>query len=319
MDYLLTERVKPVEVWPKMTVNELVLQMRSAGVFMGGKLARAVDIYERMVKEGAYIFLSLAGALTAAGMRKIILTLIEKKLVNAIVSTGANLVHDTMEALGGSFYQGSPYLDDSKLYEAKIDRIYDVLVTEKDFTEKFDNPILEIYADIDQSLKGKVISINDFLIEIAKRLPTGDCIIRTCYEHGVKLFCPTIADSVFGLQLAIYNRLHKGNLRVDAFEDLQEMWDIREKNEKVGAIVLGGGVPKNYVFQSFFFNKKKLDYVIQITLDRPETGGLSGAPPEEAVSWGKVKPDANKVVVVCEATIALPIIVAALLERLDKK
>ena len=319
MDYLLTERVKPVEVWPKMTVNELVLQMRSAGVFMGGKLARAVDIYERMVKEGAYIFLSLAGALTAAGMRKIILTLIEKKLVNAIVSTGANLVHDTVEALGGGFYQGSPYLDGSKLYEAKIDRIYDVLVTEKDFTEKFDNPILEIYADIDQSLKGKVISINDFLIEIAKRLSRSDCIIRACYEHGVKLFCPTIADSVFGLQLAIYNRLHKGNLRVDAFEDLQEMWDIREKNEKVGAIVLGGGVPKNYVFQSFFFNKKKLDYVIQITLDRPETGGLSGAPPEEAVSWGKVKPDANKVVVVCEATIALPIIVAALLERLDKK
>jgi deoxyhypusine synthase len=319
MGYPLIERVRPVEVWPKMTVNELILQMKGAGVFMGGNLAKAVDVYERMVNEGAYIFLSLAGALTPAGMRKIILTLIKKKLVNAIVSTGANLVHDTMEALGGSFYQGSPYLDDSKLYEAGIDRIYDVLVTEKDFTERFDNPILEIYADIDRSLEGKVISINELLVEIAKRLPTSDCIIKACYEHGVKLFCPTIADSVFGLQMAIYNRLRKGRLRVDAFEDLQEMWDIRERNERVGAVVLGGGVPKNYVFQSFFFSKKRLDYVIQITLDRPETGGLSGAPPHEAVSWGKVKPDANKVVVVCEVTIALPIIVAALLERLDKK
>jgi deoxyhypusine synthase len=319
MSYPLNKRVKPVELWPGMTVNELVLQMRGAGVFMGGNLAKAIDIYERMVKEGACIFLTLAGALTPAGLRKVILTLIKKRLVNAIVSTGANLVHDTMEALGGSFYQGSPYLDDSKLYEAGIDRIYDVLVTEEDFTEKFDTPILEMYADIDRSLKGKVISINELLIEVAKRLPSSDSIIKACYENGVKLFCPTIADSVFGLQMAIYNRLHKGNLRVDAFEDLQEMWNIRESNDRVGVIVLGGGVPKNYVFQSFFFSKKRLDYVIQITMDRPETGGLSGAPPQEAVSWGKVKPDANKVVVVSEVTIALPVIVAALLERLDKK
>lgn len=319
MGYRLDRRVKPVEVWPGMTVNELVLQMREAGVFMGGNLAKAVDIYERMVKEGVYIFLTLAGALTPAGMRKIILTLIKRRLVNAIVSTGANLVHDTMEALGGSFYQGSPHLDDSRLLEAEIDRIYDILVTEKDFTEKFDNPLLEIYADIDRSLNGRLISINELLMEVAKRLPTSDCIIRACYENGVKLFSPTIADSVFGLQMAVYNRLHRGNLRVDAFQDLQEMWDIRDTQDKVGAIVLGGGVPKNYVFQSFFFSKKKLNYVIQITLDRPETGGLSGAPPEEAVSWGKVKPDAGKVVVVSEVTVALPIIVAALLERLDRK
>ncbi len=319
MCYKLNRRVKPVEVWPRMTVNELVLQMGEAGVFMGGNLAKAVDIYEQMVKEGVYIFLTLAGALTPAGMRKIILTLIKKRLVNAVVSTGANLVHDTMEALGGSFYQGSPYLDDSKLLNAEVDRIYDILVTEKDFREKFDDPLLAIYADIDQRLNGRLISINELLIEVAKRLPTSDCIIKACYENGVKLFSPTISDSVFGLQMAIYNRLHKGNLHVDAFQDLQEMWDIRESHDKAGAIVLGGGVPKNYVFQSFFFSRKKLDYVIQITLDRPETGGLSGAPPEEAVSWGKVKPDANKVVVVSEVTVALPIIVAALLERLDKK
>ncbi|MEM3387021.1 MAG: deoxyhypusine synthase family protein [Nitrososphaerales archaeon] len=319
MDFQLDRKVKPVEVWPRMTVNELILQMKGAGVFTGGNLAKAVDIYEQMVNEGVYIFLTLAGALTPAGMRKIILTLIRRKLVNAIVSTGANLVHDTMEALGGSFYQGSPYLDDSKLADAEIDRIYDILVTEKDFREKFDNPLLAIYEDIDRSLNGRLISINELLTEIAKRLPTSDCIIKACYENDVKLFSPTIADSVFGLQMAIYNRLHKGNLRVDAFQDLQEMWDIREAHDKVGAIVLGGGVPKNYVFQSFFFSKKKLNYVIQITLDRPETGGLSGAPPEEAVSWGKVRPDANKVVVVSEVTVAFPIIVAALLERLDKK
>lgn len=284
MGYQLTEPVKPVEVWPRMTVNEPVMQRKGAGVFRGGNLANAVDIYERVVKEGAYIFLTLAGALTPSAMRKIILTLI-KKIVNAIVSTGANLVHDTVEALGGSFYKGSPYLDESQIFEAKMDRICDTLATEEDFTEKFDNQILGIYAEIDQSLNERVISIN---------------------------------DSVLGLQLAIYNRLHKGSLRVDAFEYLQEMWDIRVSNESVGAVVLVGGVLKNYVFQ-FFFSKKRLDYLIQITLDRPETWRVSDALPQEAVSWGKVKPDAYKVVVLSEVPIAPPIIVAALLERLDKK
>ena len=139
------------------------------------------------------------------------------------------------------------------------------------------------------------------------------------HKNNIKLFVPTIHDSVFGLQAAIYNRKNPGKLNVDVFKDLQDIWDIRVKEEKTGAIILGGGVPKNFVFQSFYFANKTLDNVIQITLDRPETGGLSGAPPEEAVSWGKIKPDGNKIFLVSEVTLAFPLIASALIERLNKK
>jgi deoxyhypusine synthase len=198
-----------------------------------------------------------------------------------------------------------------------IDRIYDVIVFEKDFKERFDEPILEIYEDIAKARKGEILSINDFLMEIAKRLPNEDSILRSAYQKDVKVFAPAIQDSVYGLQVALHNKERKEPLRVDAFMDLQEIWSIRKMYDNVGAVILGGGVPKNYVFQSFYFENKKLNYVIQITLDRPETGGLSGATLDEAVSWGKIEEEARKVVVVSEVTLAFPIIVASLLERLS--
>jgi deoxyhypusine synthase len=314
---LEVDPVKPIEVWKGMTVNELILQMRSSGSLSSGALAKAVDIYEKMIRDKAYIFLTLSGALVPAGLKKVIITLIEKGWVNAIVSTGANLVHDVLEAFGGKHLKGSPYMNDKNLYKMGIDRIYDVFVFEKDFQKRFDEPILEIYKDIVKAKKGEILSISEFLMEIAKRLPDSDSILRSAYLNNVKVFAPAIQDSVYGLQAAIYNKENKDALHVDAFMDLQEIWAIRKKHDNVGAVILGGGVPKNYVFQSFYFEKKKLNYVIQITLDRPETGGLSGATLDEAVSWGKIEADARKVVVVSEVTLAFPIIVASLLERLS--
>ncbi|MEM3383065.1 MAG: deoxyhypusine synthase family protein [Nitrososphaerales archaeon] len=311
------EPVEPIRVWKGMTVNELILQMKNSGSLSSGALAKAVDIYESMIRDKAYIFLTLSGALVPAGLKKVIITLIEKGWVNAIVSTGANLVHDVLEAFGGKHRKFSLQLDDKELYKKGIDRIYDVFVYEKEFEEKFDNPILKIYKDIVKDRKGEILSINDFLMEIAKRLPNSDSILRSAYLNNVKVFAPAIQDSVYGLQAAIHNKENKEVLCVDAFMDLQEIWSIREEHDNVGAVILGGGVPKNYVFQSFYFEKKKLNYVIQITLDRPETGGLSGATLDEAVSWGKIKADARKVVVVSEVTLAFPMIVASLLERLS--
>ncbi|MEM3068566.1 MAG: deoxyhypusine synthase family protein [Nitrososphaerales archaeon] len=314
---LKREPVKPIEVWKGMTVNELILQMKSSGSFSSGALAKAVDIYEKMIREKAHIFLTLSGALVPAGLKKVIITLIKKGWVNAIVSTGANLVHDVLEAFGGEHHKGSPYVNDESLYKMGIDRIYDVFVFEKDFEERFDEPILKIYKDIAEARKGEILSINEFLMEIAKRLPGEDSILKSAYLNNVRIFAPAIQDSVYGLMAAIHNKKRKDTLRVDAFMDLQEIWAIRKMYDNVGAVILGGGVPKNYVFQSFYFERKKLNYVIQITLDRPETGGLSGATLDEAVSWGKINKDARKVVVVSEVTLAFPLIVASLLERLS--
>ncbi len=322
IDELRKGPVKSMEIWKGMTVNELVLQMKDSGSFSSGTLAKAVDIYEQMIKDNAYIFLTLSGALVPAGIKKVIIKSIEKGWVNAIVSTGANLVHDVLEVFGGKHYKGSPYLRDDILSKTGINRIYDVFVTDEDFDEKFDKPIRSIYHDISTSRRGETLSINEFIMEIAKRLPNESSILKSAYIHGVKVFAPAIQDSEYGIEAVRYNRNNNEKLRVDAFKDLEDIWSIREKNEKTGAIILGGGVPKNYIFQSSIFAQKKLDYnmidyVIQITLDRPETGGLSGATLDEAISWGKIKEVARKVVVVSEITLAFPIIVTALLERFN--
>ncbi|MGQ9718810.1 MAG: deoxyhypusine synthase family protein [Nitrososphaerales archaeon] len=314
-NYELNDPVEPIKIWKGMTVNELMLQMKGSGSLSSGALAKAVDIYERMIRDNAYIFLTLSGALVPAGLKKIIINLIEKGWVNAIVSTGANLVHDVLEAFGGKHHKFYSYSDDETLYKMGIDRIYDVFVTEKDFNKRFDEPILKIYKEIAEARKGEVISISDLLKEVARRLPDNDSILRTAYLNKVEVFAPAIQDSVYGLQAAIHNRSMQEPLRVDAFMDLQKIWSIRKMHHNVGAVILGGGVPKNYVFQSFYFEKRKLNYVVQITLDRPETGGLSGATLDEAVSWGKIDKDARKAVVVSEITLAFPMLVAALLER----
>ena len=319
-DIFKRDKVKPMEIWPNMTVNELILEMGNSGSFMSGMLSKAVDTYEQMIKENSYIFLSLSGALVPAGLNKVIIELVNRKLVNSIVTTGANLVHDIMIAYGGNFYQGSPTMHDDKLLKQKIDRIYDVLVSEDEFQSKFDEPLLELYDDITTAVNAKTLSISELMNEIAKRIPDKpESILKACYKSNVKVFVPTIHDSVFGLQAAIFNRKKPNRLNVDVFKDLQDIWDIRANEEKASAIILGGGVPKNFVFQSFYFNNKMLEHVIQITLDRPETGGLSGAPPEEAVSWGKINPNGNKIVLVSEVTMAFPLIAAALIERLEKK
>ena len=314
------KNVTPVKIWPGMTVDNIVREMNKSGVFMSGKLAETVNTYEQMIKENSYIFMSLSGALIPAGMSKVLIELIERKYIDCIVTTGANLVHDVMMAYGGSFYKGSTELKDENLLEKKIDRIYDVLVSEDDFNAKFDEPILELYDDITEKRPNEILSASELIEEIAMRIPEkNESVLKACHKNGVKVFVPTIHDSVFGLQAAIYNRSKPNRLKVDIFKDLQEIWDIRKNAEKSSAIILGGGVPKNYIFQSFYFANKMLDNVIQITLDRPETGGLSGAPPEEAISWGKINPKGKRVVLVSEVTLVLPIIAAALIERLDKK
>ena len=322
IDELKKGPVKPMEIWKGMTVNELVLQMGESGSFSSGTLAKATDIYELMIKDKSFIFLALSGALVPSGLKKVIIRLIEKGWVHAIVTTGANLVHDVLELFGGKHYKGSPYIKDDLLNKVGINRIYDVFVTDDDFDKKFDKPINDIYYNIAHSRKGEILSINEFLMEIAKRLPNGSSILKSAYLHGVKVFAPAIQDSEFGIEAVRYNRKSSEILRVDVFMDLLDIWSIREKNKKTGAIILGGGVPKNYIFQSSIFAQDKLnynmlDYVIQITLDRPETGGLSGATLDEAISWGKINEVAKKVVLVSEVTLAFPIIVAALLERFN--
>jgi len=314
-----SEKVIPMQLRGGMTVNELVNEMRGSGSFGAGRLAHAVEIYEKMIRNGATIFFGLAGAMVPAGMKKIVIDLMKKKMIDVLVSTGANMVHDALEGLGGSHTKGSAHADDAELHQKSIDRIYDIFVSEETFVSKFDKPILDIYRDIASRNEGKTISIKELMWEIGERIPNRDSILRTAYELKLPIYVPAIQDSCYGLSMWEYLfKLGEEQIIVDTFADMRDLFQTYDKANQRGAFIVGGGVPKNYIFQVAFKHGHPYDYVIQITMDRPEPGGLSGATLEEAISWGKIGEQTNRVQVISDATICLPLIVAAILERLNR-
>jgi len=318
-DFLL-EPVKHIKINGKLSVDQLVQQLKNSGSFGAGRLSVACDIYERMLRdEECTVFLALAGAVVPAGMRSLIADLIRERLLDVIVSTGANMVHDAIEALGGHHYKGHWIVDDYELYKYHIYRIYDVFVPEEDFT-KLDYRLAEIYDEIAGESDGKGLSSNEFAWELGKRLNDPNSILRSAYEAKVPIFLPALRDSEFGFihWLHASRKTSKNTLVIDAFKEVPEIVNICKRSPRNGMVVIGGGVPRNTVQSAALASKKGMDYAVVITTDRPESGGLSGSTLEETVSWGKVKSEANKVMVIGDAMIVFPIIVASVLERLGE-
>ena len=303
--------VNHIEINKPMTVNELVRQMDSAGVLGAGRLGKAVNICEAMIKDkDCRVFLGLAGPLVPGGMRKIIIDVIEKKMVDVVVATGATMTHDLGEALGYRHFQGSADADDAELHRKGFDRVYESYMPNKIY-EGMEEFITKNFDD----LKGKK-SIKDFLWEIGRLTPKKS-ILKACYENKIPIFCPAISDS--GIGLMIWGQLARGKeSETRAFEDLKEVIDIAWTSKKAGAIYFGGGVPKNYIQQAMQLAPKSASYGVQITMDRPEPGGSSGAELKEGISWGKMNPKGKFVDLICDATIAMPIIFAALKERIKQ-
>jgi len=308
-------RIKHIEVRGDMTVDELVREFGKSGVFSAGRVAEATDIFYEMVsRKDVTTYLGLAGALVPGGMRQIIADLIRDRMIDVLVTTGANMVHDLIEAFGGSHYRGSATVDDSELYRLKIDRIYDVFLYEQDFG-MYD----ELFVKMLEDLPSKQMSIREFMYEIGKRIEDPNSILRIAAENKVPIFCPAVADSAIGLDVWKFKPKYNPELFVSTFADLKDFLGIVKKAKQNGAILLGGGVPKNFILQAMIEIKRGgYDHVVQITMDRPEPGGLSGATLEEAKSWGKVKGQARAVQVIGDASVIFPLMVAAVRERLAK-
>ncbi|HLD49206.1 MAG TPA: deoxyhypusine synthase [archaeon] len=288
-----------------MTVDELVREMGNAS-FNAKKLAEAADIAEAMISDReCKVFFGLAGAMVPAGMRQIVIDMLDYS--DVFVTTGANLTHDLIEALGYHHYQGSANADDKKLNKKGIDRIYDAYMPNNAYEglEKFMQPLL-------RNIK-KEMNIREFLWEIGRNVKK-ESILKKCYDKKIPIFCPAISDSGIGLQ--VWSYIAQGNkLNVSAFDDLKEILDIAWSAKKTGVIYIGGGVPKNYIQQAMQFSKAAA-YAVQITTDNAAFGGSSGAELREGISWGKLSSRAKHITVNCDATIALPIIHAALKARL---
>ena len=307
---MLLPKIRQFSLSGKVTVNELVRHWEATSVMGGGALARCVAILEAMIRDRqCTVFFGQAGALVPGGMRGILIDMLERGWIDVFVATGATFTHDLGEALGYSHYQGSAYADDAKLQKLGYDRMYDSYMpnTIYEGLEDFFKKNWEQLSTQD--------SIKDFLWKIGELTPHKS-LLKVCHEKRIPVFCPAIADS--GIGLMMWGRLAEGKAaKVKAFEDLRDIMDIAWNVKKAGVFYLGGGVPKNFIQQAMQLAPKSAGYGVQITMDRPEPGGSSGAELKEGISWGKMHPRATHQNLICDVTIALPIMYAALVERLS--
>jgi len=292
-----------------MTVAELVDAMGAAGAYNGGSLAEAVSITEAMFSDPkATRFFGLAGAMVPAGMGGIVSDLLECGYIDILVSTGANLTHDIIEAIGCHHYHGTEICDDIDLRHEEINRIYDVYLPTEAF-ECFEEFMQKVCSEL---TGGSVISISAFLRHIGERLDSG--ILATAARKDIPVYCPAIQDSMIGLQYWLFSQSDR--VVIDAFLDMKDLMNRCFSLERAGALLVGGGVPKNFIFQSMLMTENGFSYAVQLTGDRPDLGGLSGATLDEARSWGKINEEARAMTVYGDATITLPLLIAATLERL---
>jgi deoxyhypusine synthase len=303
------ETVHQLEIEPEMSVDALVRGMSRCG-FGARRLSEAVDIYESMLLEDYTKFLALSGAMVPAGMRNVVSELIQKGHVDVLVTTGANLVHDIIESFGHHCL-GNAQSDDSSLRAQGLSRIYDVFIGDDDFVH-FEELMQNILPE-----RAEAISGTELMRSLGSQISDEKSILRSAYEADVPVFCPAISDSMIGLQAWLRGQTRK--LTLDAFADIKQIVDICYESRRAGALIVGGGVPKNFTLQSMLVTPKSFDLAIQLTTDTPENGGLSGATLSEAVSWGKISAGARYVTVYGDATITFPLMVAATMERLGKR
>lgn len=283
--------------------------MLRVGVLGAGRLGRATQIVHRMfTDQDCYTFLSMSGPMIPGGLRQIVCHLVEKRFIDAIVTSGANIVHDLVEAYGGAHYRVPAGKDDHELREAGMGRIADIFVKEEDF-EKFEKGIYD-FLDSLPDQKRKSLAPSEFLKELGETVRDERSIIRQASLHDVPIFSPGLMDSMLGFHLYTYSTTKP--LILDFVKDLRILGEIITEQKKIGAIMLGGGLTKHFTMGSTIL-RGGLDLAVQITLDRPEGGSSGGAPLVEGVSWQKVQKEANFETVIGDATIIFPLMVVGLI------
>ncbi len=322
------------EVRAGMTVGELADSYGDAGIG-AADLHEAVDIYAEMLGDDVTNFFGLAGAMVPTGMRQIVAELIRDGHIDALVTTGANLTHDAIEAIGGKHHHGTEDPGenrtlrdhDEQLRDEEVDRIYNVYLPQEHFALFESHLRSEVFPQVegDGADDDGVVSIQELTAALGKangevnereEVSEGAGIAAAAYENDVPIYCPAIQDSVLGLQAWMYSQT--ADFTLDALADMTTITDQAFDAEKAGAMVVGGGVPKNYVLQTMLVSPEAYDYAVQLTMDPPQTGGLSGATLDEARSWGKLEKAARNASVYADATITLPLVVAAARERIEE-
>ncbi len=307
--------IEPFAVEAGLTAEEILSRMERIS-FQGRNLATAHRVWQKMLEDDVTIFLGMAGALSAGGLRMIVAHLIAHRYVDCLVSTGANLYHDLHETRGQHHYVGSPHADDAALAEDRVDRVYDTLASEEEFVAN-DNWI----ADFAAALDPRAYTSRELLYRLGGHLwetTGGDGILTAAFRANVPIFCPAIADSSIGMGLSQARQRTPGTGYIDIIGDIVESANMVIRRPRTASVVLGGGTPKNFINQATVQAEFYSDavgghrYALQIVTDVPHFGGASGSSLEEAQSWGKLATGSAKVSVQADATIALPILATAL-------
>ena len=329
--HLRGQRINPQPISGKETVADLVDNAFLA--YNAGRLSEGCRLFsERMLEADVTVGMSLTGAMTPAGLgMSTIIPLIEAGFVDWIVSTGANLYHDAHFGLGMAMHRGTPFANDIELREEGVVRIYDIFF-DYDVLLSTDRFIREVSAGPEfqraMSTAEYHYLLGGFILEREKALGiTRKSVLGAAHTAAVPMYTSSPGDSSIGMNVA-EQALSGSKLRFDVSADVNEtsaiVFAAKIQGGKSGVLIVGGGSPKNFVLQTepqiqevLGISEKGHDYYLQLTDARPDTGGLSGATPSEAVSWGKVDPDKlpGTVVAYLDNTVALPILTAYALAR----
>ena len=334
-DFLRGQRIDPKPITGRETIPELVDHAFLA--YNAGRLAEGCRLFaERMLEDDVTVGMSLTGAMTPAGLgMSTIIPLVEAGFLDWIVSTGANLYHDAHFGLGLAMHRGTPFADDVELREEGVVRIYDIFfdyevllstdafIRDVSAAPEFQRPMST--AEYHYLLGG-------YILEREKALGLSrKSLLGVAHQCGVPIYTSSPGDSSIGMNVA-EQALTGSRLRFDPSADVNEtsaiVFDAKTHGGKSGVLIIGGGSPKNFVLQTepqiqevLGISEKGHDYYLQITDARPDTGGLSGATPSEAVSWGKLDPDQLPGTVVCylDNTVGFPIVAAYALAKRKKR
>jgi len=312
MKKILGPPVKDISLHKGMRFNELVQQMKAGGGFSAKKLGVAVDILERMERdEGCVKFFSFPACIVATGTRGVIRDIVKEKLVDVIVTTCGTLDHD-LARTWKDYYHGSFEMDDAKLHREGINRIGNVLAPNESYGLVLEEKMQPILHELWK--KGRRdFSSKELVWEFGKRLKNSS-ILYWAWKRKIPVYVPGIFDGAFGSQLWLFWQDHR-EFKLNQFRDEQELADIVFNAKRTGALIIGGGISKHHVL---WWNQfcQGLDYAVYVTTAPEWDGSLSGARTREAISWGKVKEKASHVTVEGDATVLLPLMVGALMERL---
>ncbi|MBC8145278.1 MAG: deoxyhypusine synthase family protein [bacterium] len=328
----LRKKIAPLSPRDVDSVDDLLRRLGGCS-FQGRALSRCLDVLENMVSDPeCIVVMTLAGAMVPGGMEEVVTQLIEHGVIDALVSTGANISHSMVnhaDAENQGHYVGAVDVDDAELYTHHINRIFDTFLPEEGYHEG--EMLLEQILRHWFEANG-IDPTNDWLVRpqelfrivgLALDAMGKRGILAIAARHNVPIFCGATTDSEFALNLVKYNMRNGWRIKLDELSDVGEFANSLLERERCGTFIIGGGVPRNWAQQAWPLlemtgatERHGYDRTVRIYTDSPSWGGLSGCTISESISWGKYTEDAVTAEVQCDATIALPLLTVGLFERL---